>query len=140
MDSQKNAKNVLLLDIFGGFLGSSILIVEDDQDIRESLLELLEMEGFSVKGVENGQLAMDYLESSKELPALILLDLMMPVKSGFEVASELKVSSRLKKIPVVVMSADGQLNQKKDSIQADAYLKKPVDIDLLMGTITKIIN
>lgn len=117
----------------------SILIVEDDQDIRESLLELLEMEGFDVKGVENGQLAMDYLNASSVLPRLILLDLMMPVKSGFEVAEELKVSPKLKEIAVVIMSADGQLAQKQATIKANAYLKKPVDIDLLMGTISKII-
>lgn len=121
-------------------MSNSILVVEDDQDIRESLLELLEMEGYKVRGVENGQLAMDILGQAKELPGLILLDLMMPVKSGFEVAEELKSSPRLSQIAVVIMSADGQLTQKQSSIKANAYLKKPVDIELLMGTISKILS
>lgn len=116
-----------------------ILVVEDDDDIRDSVLELLDMEGFSSLGAENGQVALDYLSSGKKLPDLILLDLMMPVKNGFEV-SEILRSGELSHLPVVVMSADGQLNAKKESLHAKAYLKKPVDITELMTTISKLLG
>ena len=63
---------------------SEILVVDDDTDIRDSLVELLEFEGYSVVGAANGKEALDQLR--RRLPAVVLLDLMMPVIDGFSSA------------------------------------------------------
>ncbi len=109
-----------------------ILIVEDDEPIRESLVELLESEGFSTIVASNGQKALDLLFQVQDLPHLILLDLMMPVKNGFEFCLEKSQTDRIAKIPVIVMSADGNAIERKNCICVRTYLKKPVDIDHLI--------
>ncbi len=111
-----------------------ILLVEDDLYIRESVCELLESEGHSVIAAENGARALLVLESMFPLPDLILLDLMMPVKDGFQFRAEQQADTRFAHIPVVVMSADPKLDSRRELLAARAYLRKPVDIDLLLAT------
>jgi CheY-like chemotaxis protein len=105
-----------------------ILLVEDDQDIRETLVELLQEEGYDVLFAENGQVGLDKLESIKDLPNLILLDLMMPIKDGFQFCLEKEANPKFSHIPVVVMSADGHIRENQQRVNASAYLKKPLDI------------
>jgi DNA-binding response OmpR family regulator len=112
-----------------------ILLVEDDPAIRDVVAELLELEGFSVKKSENGKVALMNLQTMENLPALILLDLMMPVMDGFEFREEQKKDARLASVPVVVMSADGRINAKMSKLDVSAYVKKPLDIDVFMKTI-----
>jgi DNA-binding response OmpR family regulator len=114
-----------------------ILIVEDDEAIRQALKELLETEDFEVLTAENGEDALLILERTKNLPSLIVADLMMPVLDGFKFCSILNESHNLKKIPIIIMSADGHVKQKQDATQAVAYLKKPVDIDEVINTINR---
>lgn len=109
-------------------MSKKILIVEDDLDIRETLSELLVDEGYSVEVAENGQVAIDKLKNEHALPNVILLDLMMPVKNGFEFCKEKAVDNRLSHIPIIVMSADGHIRSSKDLLSAQAYLRKPLDI------------
>lgn len=111
-----------------------ILVVEDDLYIRESVRELLEDEGYTVICAENGARALAELEAMQRLPDLILLDLMMPVKDGFQFRTEQRTDARFAHIPVVVMSADPQLDSRRGLLEARAYLRKPVDIDLLLAT------
>ena len=73
----------------GGETCSGILIVDDDPDIRDSLKEVLEDEGYEVNGVANGREALDYLRKSPR-PCVILLDLMMPVMDGWQFRKEQK--------------------------------------------------
>ncbi len=105
-----------------------ILLVEDDQDIRETLVELLQDEGYDVLFAENGQMGLEKLASVNELPNLILLDLMMPIKDGFQFCLEKEANSKISHIPVVVMSADGHIRENQQRVNASAYLKKPLDI------------
>ncbi|NOK17166.1 response regulator [Corallococcus carmarthensis] len=109
-----------------------ILVVEDDFYIREAVRELLEDEGHTVDCAENGAQGLAMLEGMQPLPDVILLDLMMPVKDGFQFRSEQRADDRFADIPVVVMSADPQLDSRKDLLEARAYLRKPVDMDQLL--------
>lgn len=113
-----------------------ILVVEDDQSIRISLQDLLEMEGYRVQMAANGVEALKVLESSDK-PNLILLDLMMPVMDGFQFRERMNSNPDLANIPVIVMSADGNVTVKKARIGASDYLRKPIDIDVLLERIER---
>ncbi len=114
-----------------------ILLVEDDQDIRETLVELLEGEGYEVLFAENGQIGLDKLSQSSQLPNLILLDLMMPVKDGFQFCAEKEANPKIAHLPVVVMSADGHIRENQLRVNAKAYLKKPLDIYEIINIVEK---
>jgi DNA-binding response OmpR family regulator len=109
-----------------------VLIVEDEQDIRESLGELLEAEGFVVSQAENGRHALDSLAEAPALPAVILLDLMMPIMDGEQFRREQLADARLAQIPIVIMSAARDIAEVGERMQAFAVLKKPMSIDLLV--------
>jgi signal transduction histidine kinase len=114
----------------------SLLVVEDDADIREALDGLLSMEGFRVSGCSNGREALDWLRNSPK-PDLILLDLMMPVMDGWQFRVAQKEDPELANIPVLALSADS--TAKAAAIDAEAYLKKPVDYDTLIDTIDRLL-
>jgi CheY-like chemotaxis protein len=112
----------------------SILIVEDNDDIRETLEEVLRMEGYRVYAVSNGR---DALAALKRVdgPSLILLDMMMPVMNGWEFLEVQKSDHVLATLPVVVVSALGAaaaLACKKDPVPAVGYIKKPIALNPLM--------
>lgn len=109
-----------------------VLIVEDETDIRESLGELLEAEGFVVSQAENGRLALDSLGEAHVLPHVILLDLMMPIMDGEQFRREQIADARLARIPIVIMSAARDISEVGERMQAHAVLKKPMSIDLLV--------
>lgn len=116
-----------------------ILTVDDDEEIRSTISMLLECEGFQTVHAKNGRVAMDYLLASpeKELPDLILLDYMMPVMSGDDFCKMIAEDKKLSQIPVVMMTAGGNLVKLMDSVdkKADAYLSKPMDIYSVLSMI-----
>ena len=114
----------------------TILVIEDEKDIRDSIAQLLSMEGYSVRTATNGK---EGLEALRQLPTphLVLLDLMMPIKNGYEYNLEHRQDAAYSTVPIVVMSADGHLEQKKAKLDAQAYLTKPLDIDNLLETIQR---
>jgi len=113
-----------------------IFVVEDDLHIRESLTEVLEIEGFSVFSAVNGQDALDILRSGEKAD-LILLDLMMPIKDGFQFKAEQEVDPLISHIPVIIMSANGNMSAKKELGVVKEFLKKPIDLDALLTTINR---
>jgi CheY-like chemotaxis protein len=114
-----------------------LLIVEDDGDIRANFVLLFEAEGFAVQACANGQLALDFLRGSATLPSLILLDLTMPVMDGFQFREAQLADPRLAAVPVVVVTADGNVEEKLRRTRANHLLRKPVDIDVLLLTVAK---
>ena len=114
-----------------------ILIVDDDSSIREMLRLFLELKGYTVASAINGQDALDYLERSPEPPQLILLDLMMPVMSGAEFRTVQRQAPALAGIPVALISADDNLRDSAPALNAEAYLPKPIDFDLLLAAIER---
>lgn len=114
-----------------------ILVVEDDESIRQSLEELLQLEGYAVASADNGETALRSLAADSTIPDVILLDLMMPVKDGFQFIEEKNHDPRIKHIPVIIMSADGHILEKKERAGAAEYLRKPVDIEQVLSAIAK---
>ena len=114
--------------------GKSILIVEDERDVRESLAVFLEGEGYRVVEAEDGQEALRCLRSSTDI-CLILLDLFMPVMNGWAFRDEQLRDPRLAPIPVVVISADAGTSQKAAALGAADAMMKPVDFDRLLQTV-----
>jgi CheY-like chemotaxis protein len=106
-----------------------ILVVEDEDESRQVLMQILELEGFKAVGACNGVEAMEYLHSS-DLPCLIILDLLMPVMNGREFRIALLQVADLAKIPVVVVSAlDSSAVSDLGVVRA---FRKPLDIDALV--------
>lgn len=101
--------------------GTPILVVDDDDDVREILALTLEAEGYRVTRAENGQVALAHI--ARERPALVLLDLMMPVMSGWALWDHLQCSAHLRTLPVVILTASG-LSQ--GSFGPTTVLSKPV--------------
>jgi CheY-like chemotaxis protein len=114
-----------------------ILIIEDDRSISEALSELLQSEGYSVVTAFNGQEGLDLLVKSPVLPRVILLDLMMPVKDGFQFRDEQLRNPKIAGVPVVVMSADGHVQEKKARIGALDYIRKPVDVETYLKVVAR---
>jgi CheY-like chemotaxis protein len=115
---------------------NTVLLIDDDYDIRSVLQEVLEQEGFSVALAVNGREAVTYLEANPN-PNLILLDLMMPVMNGFEFR-EIQVSNPTwAGIPVIVMSADGgqQNKEKQERLKGAVFVKKPPDLEDFLATV-----
>jgi len=110
---------------------SVILIVDDDVDCREMLAELLSNAGYLVVCAENGRQGLDYLNSS--IPGLVILDLMMPVMSGWEFRARQRSDPRLESLPVVVTTASGLVQD----IDADAIVRKPIDFKLLLSLVKR---
>lgn len=111
----------------------TVLVVEDETDTNELFCRLMEREGFACRGVEEGSRA---LEMATEVrPSAILLDLMLPDMSGFDVCERLRQQGPLKRIPVVVVTAldDEASRQRSQQLGADAYLTKPFHPDALIA-------
>jgi CheY-like chemotaxis protein len=106
-----------------------VLIVEDDDDLREMMAQFLSLEGFQAAAVANGREALDYLQH-ENAPDLILLDMMMPVMDGWEFRRHQKADPVMAEVPVVVLSALDQV--RVADVHAEAILKKPLDFDRLL--------
>ena len=116
---------------------SAVLIVDDDDDIRESFSELLADEGFTVGEASNGADALAYLESHA-LPNLIVLDLMMPVMDGVEFRRRQLVDPRWAAIPVLVMSASDRGAEIAAELGVTGFLAKPARGKELIAAVTRL--
>ena len=115
----------------------SILVAEDDPDTLELVKLLLEMEGFSVVGVEDGLAAVECLSTWR--PSVIVTDLMMPNLSGLELIKWVKGKSGLATIPVVVISAGGkEILSEAIEAGAIAVIRKPEKLAQLGDAIREI--
>jgi len=106
-------------------MGNKILIADDEQNIVISLEFLMKREGFDVSIAVDGEEAIDKIRSEK--PDLVLLDVMMPKKSGFEVCQEIKSDPALKSVLILMLTAKGRDTEvaKGLALGADAYMTKP---------------
>ena len=104
----------------------TVLVVDDDPDIRDSLRLLLEDEGYSVRTAADGREAVATMEV--EPPCFVILDLMMPVMDGWEVAGRMHDEERLAAIPVCVVTATPEWAPADST----CVLKKPIDVRRLL--------
>lgn len=114
----------------------TILLVEDDLDVREALAETLRDEGYEVECAADGEQALGYLRAGGR-PGLILLDLMMPRMSGSEFRMVQKIDPLLSHLPVVLLSADGRMEEKARALETAGAIRKPIDLDVLLATVQR---
>lgn len=112
----------------------ALLIVEDNVDVRRSLELALDEENYSVSAVSNGKEALAWLRTNPA-PSLILLDLLMPVMSGSEFRQAQLDDPPLADIPVVLLSGVGDVHHQVAELKVDGYLRKPLDIPILMQVV-----
>lgn len=117
-------------------MSKRILVVEDDNSIRELLVELLQSEGYEVAAAVNGLEGIKYLQANGN-PDLILIDLMMPIMDGYTFRSEQMKNAEWSKVPVVVMSAEANAKEKMKNFGITAFLSKPVELDTILKTVEK---
>jgi CheY-like chemotaxis protein len=118
-------------------LCQNILIIEDHDDIREPLVQMLRAEGYRVYEAKHGR---DGIAALKHIPGrtLVLLDMMMPGMNGWEFLDARKGSNVLAELPVVVisaLSAAAALANGEQGVPAVGYLRKPIDVDALFDVV-----
>lgn len=116
-----------------------ILVVDDKQENRSLLTDILEPIGFEIISAENGQQMLDIAAKIAPLD-LILLDLFMPVKTGFTAAKELRAIPGLQNTPVIVISATLIVEETRKYLDCDAYMNKPIDEEELFELLAKFLH
>lgn len=119
---------------------SKILVIDDEFDITKVLKKRLSSAGFEAIIAMDGYQGTEF--AYKELPDLIILDLMLPAGGGLSVLKNLKRSVKTRDIPIVVLTAMHDEKYKKDVLGegVDAYLEKPYDIEKLVEVINSLLN
>jgi len=114
-----------------------VLVVEDDNDLRESLSQALRDHGFTVTPASNGQQALDLLHAGTR-PSVILIDLMMPILNGWELRDALKEDPALARIPQLVISAYmDEAEQHVLALSPDDCIRKPFHMRVLLEAIER---
>jgi CheY-like chemotaxis protein len=113
----------------------TILIVEDDDNLRKNLIEIFENENFQTIEAKNGEEALQKTKAEK--PDIILSDIMMPVMDGYQLLEELQADENLSKIPFIFLTAKAEMENIRAgmAIGADDYVTKPFKIDDLLKTV-----
>ena len=112
-------------------LASVVLVVEDEAESRDTLRELLELEGYQVETASNGKAALELLETIE--PCVVLLDLFMPVMDGWQVINRLRTDGRLGRINVLIITSAGHRAPSDLPV-----LQKPINIDKLISTLAAV--
>lgn len=113
---------------------STVLIIEDDNDLREGMEELISSEGYHVLTARDGQAGISLLNAAAN-PSLILLDVKMPHFNGTQFLTALKSKPEFQNIPVVFVSAEKPDSQAIE--KADGFLVKPINLDAMYKVIKK---
>jgi DNA-binding response OmpR family regulator len=113
-----------------------ILLMEDDENVRANIVEILENEGFFVIAKENGRIG--YETALEMIPDLIISDVMMPELDGFQVIEKLRQNSKTAEIPFIFLTARAERNSIRNgmNIGADDYITKPFTVDDLLGAVS----
>lgn len=112
-----------------------ILVVEDDDGIRESVVDILEGEGFKVIAVKNGREALDTLEQGIK-PCWVLLDQFMPKMNGTECLKKIRENQNFQDLQITMLSAGANIQKEAKQFNVD-FVKKPITIDHLISTAEK---
>ncbi|NQV99962.1 MAG: response regulator [Rhodospirillales bacterium] len=117
-----------------------ILVIEDDEPIQQLLVAVFENDGHQVTCAADGEAGLEF--ASKELPGLIVTDMSLPLKTGWEVIAALKANAATRTIPVIALSAHDSQGDRDAGHEAgcDAYIGKPIDITVLMKNVNSILG
>jgi len=121
-------------------MAQTILIVDDDPNIVIALEFLMRQAGYAVATAADGRQALDWLASRE--PALMILDVMMPNKNGFEVCAEARADPRLASLPILMLTAKGREAEKARGLAlgADAYVSKPFSTHNLVELVRSLLQ
>jgi len=126
----------------GGALreATTVLVAEDDADIRLMMLTLLRMKGYKAAEACDGQETLDVARALR--PDVILMDLQLPRLNGFAVARFLRQTETLRRVPIIVVSAHDPAKHRNLALAAgcNAYVQKPIDFDSLDGMILSLLR
>jgi CheY-like chemotaxis protein len=111
--------------------GAWILVVDDDEDIRETLVDVLADAGYAARVAASGREALDLL-AGEDLPALILLDLTMPGMDGCGFRQAQVADPRIASIPVLIVSARRDLAAEARRLGATGWIQKPMKLDVIL--------
>ena len=114
-----------------------MLVVDDDEDIRSSVTDLLQGAGFAVETAKDGEDALEQLMTTTNRPNLILLDLKMPRMNGWNFRLQLERSPLLSGIPVVLLSGSRSLEAQALALNVNGHLRKPVESEQLFGVVRR---
>jgi CheY-like chemotaxis protein len=114
-----------------------VMVVEDDRDVRDTLLEVLEDAEYTPVAATNGQDALHQLRACDPKPCLILLDIMMPVMDGLQFRAVQRQDPTLQEIPVVVLSAHASAQHMAKELAVAEFLKKPVRLETLLAAVER---
>jgi CheY-like chemotaxis protein len=122
--------------IMGRFQTHTVLVVDDDRDVRESIRDLIEDAGYEAIAVRHGGEAQEFLLRNPR-PAIVLLDLMMPNMNGWQFLSWLQAQDDLEDLPVIVMSAAPEhgLALARTTRKLQGWLRKPFEPKKLIETV-----
>jgi len=115
-----------------------VLVVEDDPGVREGLVAVIAGEGYEVDSCQDGRAALDHLLAADALPSVIVLDFLMPGMDGWMFLRERAKDPRLRRIPVLGMSASPHLvSQQHAPSGVDEFLRKPFTVEAVLSFIQK---
>lgn len=122
-------------------MSKKILIVDDEPDILFTVGQVLESQGYNVIKAQNGKECIEKLKKENKSPDLVLLDIMMPEVSGWDVAAKIKECKEWCEIPIIFLTAKGDtMSIGMGNLSAEDYIVKPFDIKDLKDRIDKILN
>ena len=121
-------------------MSNTILIVDDEKKIRDLVAFRLEFKGYQIADAGNGTEALEQVE--KFNPDLIILDIMMPDMTGYEVCERVKSNEATKGIKIILLSAKGRKQDEEEGyrVGADAYMTKPFRANMLLSKIEELLN
>lgn len=106
-----------------------VLVVDDDEALREAVAEVIADAGYIVEQAENGRVALDKMRQVS--PCIVLLDLMMPVMDGWQVVSEMDIDPHLRSVPVCIVTAQDRIAPPRNI----GVLRKPVTVESLLNAV-----
>lgn len=117
-----------------------VLVVDDDEDIRDTVVLILQVDGYLVAAASDGGAALRWIESHGP-PSMILLDMMMPGMNGEDFVHALrKLDCNLAQVPVVILTADTRAEEKAKTLGVQACLQKPVELRELEETVHRFVE
>lgn len=123
------------MDLLGGYLAVDILIAEDEPSILESLDFILRRAGWSIGSVTDGDAVLDGVRRLR--PRMLVLDVMLPKRSGFDVLKQIRADAEMRNLPVLILTAKGQQQDRRiaEDLGADGFVTKPYSNAEVVGAV-----
>jgi DNA-binding response OmpR family regulator len=120
-------------------MAKKIMVVDDEEDIRTTVGQVLEISGYEVIKAENGSDCLQKLEQG--VPDLVILDIMMPGMSGWDVAARIKENEKWNAVPIVFLTAKGdEMSMGMGGLASEEYIVKPFDVMKLKQCVDQILR